>query len=204
MRTARWLVPAAAVGAIALAVWRRRAGRAPGARHYWRAKMPFRMDAVPGELERIGVRPGLRVLEVGCGPGVYTETAARMVEPGGALSAVDPVPEMVSLASRRLAAQGLDIEVAQADARKLPYADATFDLAYLVGALGGMADREDALREVRRVLRPDGVLAVTEHLADPAYLPASAVTSACSAAGFEPAESTGGAWDHTSRFRRPG
>ena len=39
MRTARWLVPAAAAGAIALAVWRRRAGRALGARPYWRAKM---------------------------------------------------------------------------------------------------------------------------------------------------------------------
>jgi ubiquinone/menaquinone biosynthesis C-methylase UbiE len=204
VRAARWLIPAAAAGAIALAVWRRRVGRARGARHYWRARTPFRMDAVPGELERIGVRPGLRVLDVGCGPGVYAELAARMVEPGGALSAVDPVPEMVSLASHRLAAQGLDIEVAQADARKLPYADATFDLAYLVGALGGMADRETALREVRRVLRPDGVLAVTEHLTDPGYVPASAVRRACSAAGFEPAESSGGAWDHTSRFRRSG
>lgn len=201
MRAARWLIPAAALGAIALGVWRRRAGRQHRGRHYWRAKMPFRMDALPGELERIGVRPGLRVLEVGCGPGVYTETAARMVLPGGALSAVDPVPEMVSLASRRLAAQGLDIEVAQADAHRLPYADATFDLAYLVGALGGMGDREQALREVRRVLRPDGMLAVTEHLADPGYLPASAVAKACSAAGFEPAGSSGGAWDHTSRFR---
>ena len=195
------MLPAAAVGAIVVAVWRRRAGAAQGARHYWRAKMPFRMDAVPGELERIGVRPGLRVLEIGCGPGVYTETAARMVEPGGALTAVDPVPEMVALASRRLAAQGLDIEVAQADAHKLPYADATFDLAYLVGALGGMADREEAMREVRRVLRPDGILAVTEHLADPGYVPASAVAKACGAAGFLPAESSGGAWDHTSRFR---
>jgi ubiquinone/menaquinone biosynthesis C-methylase UbiE len=166
--------------------------------------MPFRVDAVPGELERIGVRPGLRVLDVGCGPGVYTEIAARMVEPGGTLSAVDPVPEMVSLATRRLTAQGLDIEVAQADARRLPYADGTFDLAYLIGALGAMADRESALREVRRVLRPQGFLAVTEHLADPGYVPANAVTRACGAAGFEPAESSGGAWDHTSRFRRTG
>lgn len=93
------------------------------------------------------------------------------------------------------------VDVAPTD--RLPYGDASFDLAYLVAMLGRVHDREGTLREVARVLKPGGRLAVSEHLADSHYVPASLVRRSCLAAGFEVADSGEGRWDHTSAFRKP-
>ncbi|MGH7910213.1 MAG: class I SAM-dependent methyltransferase [Candidatus Dormibacteraceae bacterium] len=202
---AGWVVPIAAVAVgitLAALVEARRRARRRGA---WRRSLrsPFRVDTVPGELLRIGVAPGLSILEVGCGAGAYLEEAARTAGRGGEARGLEPDREQADLARDRLRAQGLKVAIETAPVDRLPYADQEFDLAYLVGQMGRLRDHEAALGEVRRVLKPGGRLAVTEHFAEPGYVPASIVRRSCVAAGFEVADSHDGPWDHTSAFRRP-
>lgn len=204
-----WVLPviAGAGGlavAIALGVRRRRLERVDERTSRQPLRSPFCVSTVPDELRRIGVAPGLAVLDVGCGPGTFLEEAARTTGRGGEARGVEPSPEWAEVARSRLRSQGLEnvtVDVAPTD--RLPYGDGAYDLAYLVAMLGRLPDREGTLHEVRRVLKPGGRLAVTEHLADSHYVPASLVRRSCLAAGFEVADSALGRWDHTSAFRKP-
>lgn len=206
---AGWLVPViAGAGGLALAIVlglrRRRVERIDGRTSRQLLRSPCCLNTVPDELDRIGVAPGLVVLEVGCGAGTYLEEAARKTGGGGEARGLEPDSERAEVARSRMRSQGLAgvmVDVAPTD--RLPYADGAFDLAYLVAMLGRVHDREGTLRELARVIKPGGRLAVTEHLADSHYVPASHVRRSCLAAGFEVADSGEGRWDHTSAFRKP-
>lgn len=206
---AAWLVPVVAGAgglgvAVVLGLRRRRLQRVDGHGSRRLLRSPFCVSTVPDELRRIGVAPGLVVLDVGCGAGAYLEEAARTTGLGGEARGLEADPAQAEMARSRLRAQGLDgvtVDVAPTD--RLPYGDGGFDLAYLVAMLGRVRDREGTLREVSRVLKPGGRLAVSEHLADSHYVPASIVRRSCMAAGFELADSKQGRWDHTSAFRKP-
>jgi ubiquinone/menaquinone biosynthesis C-methylase UbiE len=125
---------------------------------------------VPQVLDRIGISAGERVLEVGCGPGVYTVQAARRLEPDGQLIAVDLQREMVERASERILESGLDnVEFHVSDAHHLPLEDASVDRAFLVGVLPEIPDPKGALGELHRVLRPHGTLSISEGFFDPDY-----------------------------------
>jgi ubiquinone/menaquinone biosynthesis C-methylase UbiE len=151
-------------------------------------------------IEDIGVAPGLEVLEIGCGPGVMLEAAADRTTPG-ALHAVDVQPEMIERASRRLSDRGIaDIDIRRGDAGALPHPDGAFDLVYMVTVIGEFPDPHAALAEVRRVLKPGGVFAVTEHIMDPHYTRPPRVRRLCEAVGFRHLETKPGLLQQTSRF----
>lgn len=186
---------------VALTRRRRRAG-GRGWRHSLRS--PFCVNTVPDELRGIGVAPGLVVLEVACGAGAYLEEAARTAGPGGEARGLEPDARQAELGRSRLRAQGLEgVSIDIGPTNRLPYADGGFDLAYVVAGLGRLRDREGTLSELRRVLKPGGRLAVTEHLADSHYVPASDVRRSCLAAGFELADTHQGRWNHTTAFHTP-
>jgi ubiquinone/menaquinone biosynthesis C-methylase UbiE len=96
---------------------------------------------------------GREVLEVGCGLGTDTVRFARA---GARITAVDITPTAVSLTAQRLADEGLDGAVQQADAEQLPFPDGAFELVYSWGVLHHTPDTAAAVREVARVLRPGG------------------------------------------------
>jgi SAM-dependent methyltransferase len=96
---------------------------------------------------------GCEVLEIGCGLGTDTVRFARA---GARVTAVDITETAVALTRARLADEGLDGEVLQADAEELPFADASFDLVYSWGVLHHTPDTERSIREVARVVRPGG------------------------------------------------
>ena len=101
-----------------------------------------------------GVRPGQRVLDVGCGPGALT---ARLVGAVGAenVSAVDPSAPFVAAARERH--PGVDI--ATAGAEHLPHADGTFDAALAQLVVHFLTDPVAGLREMGRVTREGGTVA---------------------------------------------
>ena len=141
-------------------------------------------------------------LEVGAGPGHITAEVARALGPEGQLTAIDAQPQMVARLAAKLRRQSVEsVHVQAADPRDLPFANETFDMAYLVTVLGAIADRGRALRELRRVLKPNGRLAIIESVADPDYMVMIEVVGWAQAVGFELVEQKGSGLLYTLVFR---
>jgi ubiquinone/menaquinone biosynthesis C-methylase UbiE len=110
-------------------------------------------------LDAAGLRRGERVLDVACGTGVVTRLAAERVGLNGAVAGLDINPSMLAVA-RSVPSSGAAIEWHEASAESLPLADGSFDVVLSSLGLQFMADKASALREMRRVLAPDGRLAI--------------------------------------------
>lgn len=113
----------------------------------------------PAVLELLGNVSGRRVLDAGCGPGLYAEA---LLAQGAAVVGFDQSPEMVRLARRR-AGDRFDVRVHDFASPLDWLDDATFDAALLALVLHHVDDRVGALRELHRVLRPEGRLVVSTH-----------------------------------------
>jgi ubiquinone/menaquinone biosynthesis C-methylase UbiE len=107
-------------------------------------------------LDRLGVGPGSRVADVACGPGTLALQAAAR---GASVRALDFSPAMVERA--RLRCAGADVDVEPGDGQHLPWPDATFDAAASMFGLMFFPDRVRGLRELARVVRPGGRIAIT-------------------------------------------
>ena len=92
----------------------------------------------PAEMPaRIGVRPGMKVLEVGPGNGTYTIATARAVSDGGKLVTIDIEPKMIERVNKRIHEEGLlNIDARVADVFDLPFESETFDLVYMIAVIG--------------------------------------------------------------------
>ncbi|HMB75436.1 MAG TPA: methyltransferase domain-containing protein [Kiloniellaceae bacterium] len=107
------------------------------------------------------VRPGDRVLDVACGTGAATLAAAAKAGPAGQVVGLDANPEMLAVARRKAARDDCaTIEWLEGKAEALPLPDAGFDAVVSQFAFMFFEDRAAALREMLRVLRPGGGLAV--------------------------------------------
>ena len=93
------------------------------------------------------------VLEVGVGLGT---DFVQFVRAGARAAGIDLTEAAVAAVRRRLELEALQADVRVGDAEALPFADASFDLVWSYGVLHHTPDTERALREIRRVLRPDG------------------------------------------------
>jgi ubiquinone/menaquinone biosynthesis C-methylase UbiE len=109
-------------------------------------------------LHALDVRPGDVALDVGCGPGTDLAALATAVGPGGSVIGVDHDPGMVAEARRR--APGADVR--EGDAHALPLPEAGVDRARADRVLQHLADPAQALRELYRVVRPGGRIALAE------------------------------------------
>jgi len=98
-----------------------------------------------------GIRPGQRVLDVGCGPGAL---AAELVSRAAAVSAVEPSASFAAAVRARLP----EVDVRQCAAEQLPFAEGTFDAAMAQLVLHFMADPVLGLQEMARVTRPGGAV----------------------------------------------
>lgn len=108
------------------------------------------------------LRAGMSVLDVGCGPGTITADLARLVAPGRVVG-LEPVPEVVARAGAELSRHGLDnAEAVLGDVYALDFPDHTFDVVHAHQVLQHLADPVAALREMRRVCRPGGVVAARD------------------------------------------
>lgn len=109
------------------------------------------------------LRPGMAVLDVGCGPGTITADLAELVGPGGRVTAVDAAPDVVEQAAAYAKERGLaTIGFATADVHALDFPDHSFDVVHAHQVLQHVGDPVQALREMRRVCRPGGIVAVRD------------------------------------------
>ena len=109
------------------------------------------------------LNPGEAVLDIGCGAGVDTLVAAHLVGPGGRVVGMDVTPAMVERARAHLARLGLaNVTFQVGEAEALPFPDGTFDVVISNGVFNLTLDKEQALREAHRVLKPGGRLMLAD------------------------------------------
>ncbi len=111
-------------------------------------------------LDLAGIASGERVLDIGCGPGTLAILAARRVGPEGEVHGIDPSPEMIELAEKKVANAGVRARFQTGVAERLPFPDESFDLVLSSLMLHHLPDdvKTQALKEVARVLKPGGRL----------------------------------------------
>jgi len=158
-------------------------------------------------IKRSGISPNMTVLEIGCGSGAYTTFIAREAGGQGRVYALDIQSTMLRQFSNKLDMQeNKDIHNVVpilGNAYELPFENHTIDLVCMITVLQEIPDRLKALREVMRVLKPKGILAVTEFLADPDYPLKKTTKRIVTSAGFSTEKEDGGVWNYTIRFQAP-
>jgi SAM-dependent methyltransferase len=107
------------------------------------------------------LRPGMRLLDVGCGPGTITVDLARVVAPGRCVG-IDRAEGVLAEGRAHASQAGVDVEWRAADTYELPFEDGSFDVVHAHQVLQHLTDPVRALKEMRRVLTGGGVLAARD------------------------------------------
>jgi len=124
----------------------------------WKAKSAVMGSAVTEALvEYAAPHPGMQVVDLASGTGEPAISLAQRLAPGGTVTAVDLSSELLGLAGDRARKKNLsNFNIQQADAHQLPFPDQSFDLATCRFGVMFFRNAEQALTELRRVLRPGG------------------------------------------------
>ena len=106
---------------------------------------------------------GARVLDVGSGAGTDSLVAAQMVGPTGSVTGIDMTPEMLEKSRAAAAQMGLgNVTFMEADAERLPFEDASFDVVISNGVIDLIPDKNAVFSEIFRVLVPGGRIQVAD------------------------------------------
>ncbi len=126
-------------------------------------------DRLPGiqalkktAIERCHPRPGMSILDDGCGAGLETVRLARLVAPSGHVTGLDLSDDLLAEARRRAAGLDLPIDYRQGNAEHLPFPDHAFDVARAERLLLYLDDPAKAVAELARVTKPGGAVYVIE------------------------------------------
>src|SRR5215212_1970125 len=114
-------------------------------------------------VDRAGVKPGMDVLDVACGTGNATLPAAKT---GARVTGLDFAPPLLAIARERAADAMVEIDFVEGDAQDLPFEDGSFDRVLSTFGHMFVPDHARAAAEMRRVLRPDGAIAIATWMPD--------------------------------------
>jgi ubiquinone/menaquinone biosynthesis C-methylase UbiE len=114
-------------------------------------------------LREVGIGPGSRILDYGCGPGSYTIIAAELAGPAGKVYALDIHPLALQTVRDATSKRGLaKIETIQSDCAT-GLETGSIDVVLLFDIFHGLSDPNEVLGELHRVLRSEGILSVSDH-----------------------------------------
>jgi SAM-dependent methyltransferase len=119
----------------------------------WAANEEQQLPTYTAAIDRLGIGPGQRVLDVGCGSGVYLRAAA---DRGAEVAGLDASEALLDIARRRVP----EADLRRGDLQFLPYGDASFDVVSGFNSFFFAADMVAALREARRVAKPGGTVLI--------------------------------------------
>jgi len=191
---ARHLLGAAAAATLAAALWwRKNPSACPYGQRFW-VEAPHPVITRDRLRSVLRPQPGERLLEVGVGTGYYSLDLAGWAAPEGTLELFDLQQEFLDHVMERAGERGLtNLVPTQGDATQLPHGDASVDAVILTAVLGEIPDGGAALREIRRVLKPDGRLVVGELFGDPHFTTRASLERMGAEAGLR-LEETSGNW----------
>ncbi|KAF7846022.1 hypothetical protein BT93_L5569 [Corymbia citriodora subsp. variegata] len=130
--------------------------------HSWRSAQNSCQFLLPTLQKMVDANPTLTLLDVGCGIGSITASLAQL-HPSISITASDISPSALAPAKALAASRQLtNITFAPADVTALPFADATFDVVHAQQLLGHLSDPVKAVREMLRVTKPGGAVALRE------------------------------------------
>jgi ubiquinone/menaquinone biosynthesis C-methylase UbiE len=198
---ARTLFGVAGLATLGAALWwRKNPSACPYGQRFW-VEAPHPVITRERLREVLAPRAGERILEIGPGTGYYTLDMAEWLAPGtadpgggGLVEIFDLQQEFLDHVMGRAAERGLaNVVPTQGDATALPYEDASIDAVVLTAVLGEIPDSLAALREIRRVLKPEGRLIVGELFGDPHFTTLNSLKRQAAGAGLR-YEAHSGSW----------
>jgi 2-polyprenyl-3-methyl-5-hydroxy-6-metoxy-1,4-benzoquinol methylase len=160
-----------------------------------------RADVIVRNLE---LQPGMKVADIGCGPGRLTIPVAKQIGPQGEVVALDIQAGMLRRAQEKAQAANLaNIRFLQAGVGEGSLGHGQYDRALLVTVLGEIQNREGALQEIYEALKPGGILSVTELIFDPHFQSRDSVLRFAGAAGFREKKFLGNRIAFTMSLEKP-
>ncbi len=155
-------------------------------------------------ISHLALAPGMKVLDLGCGPGRLSIPLARAVGESGEVTAFDMQDGMLERVRAKAQAEGLqNIRFMQGKTGDGLLGKDQFDRVLLVLVLGEIPEQQKALTEIFESLKPGGVLSVTEVIADPHFQRRSKVRELASSVGFAEQAFFGNAISYTLNFTKP-
>ena len=156
-------------------------------------------------IEHLDIKPGMKILDAGCGPGRVTIPLARAVGQNGEIVAMDIQSGMLARAEKKARLENLmHIKFLQAGLGENKLEKNIFDRVVLVTVLGEIPNKESALQEIFSSLKSGGILSITETIFDPPHYQSMAtVLQLVEKIGFKEKERYGNVVAYTINFEKP-
>lgn len=166
----------------------------------WRRRVVQKPSVVADRLE---LEPGMIVVEIGPGKGSYTKAFAERVLPEGNVYAVDISESVIQRLKETVEKEGSPNIIPQIDnAHNLSFQDKSVDRVIAIACLPEIPEPVKVLREVHRILKPAGLVSISELAPDPDYPRRKTVKRWAAEAGFELANEFGNWFVYQLNFRK--
>jgi len=153
-------------------------------------------------INRMALSPDMNVLEVGPGPGYFSLPVAKQLT-NGKLVIADIQPEMIEMARMRLESKGLtNVKYYICNGESFDFPNNSFDRIFLVTVLGEVEKRDTYLAEFKRMLKPNGILSISEQAGDPDKLSFIEVREMAERVGFRFHNIFGSVRNYTINFSK--
>ncbi len=120
--------------------------------------------------ERMQLKPGMTVVEIGPGKGSYTKAVAEKVQPNGKVFAIDIQESIINRLKKKIKKENIQNIIPKIDdAYNLSFEDESVDRIFAITCLPEIPDPIRVLREFKRILKPDGIISLSELFLDPDY-----------------------------------
>jgi len=136
--------------------------------------------------KRMNLEPGMIVVEIGPGKGSYTKSLAKSVLPDGKVYAIDIQESIIKRLKKRIEKEKIENIIPKIDdAYNLSFEDESVDRVLMIACLPEIPDPIRVLKEIKRVLKPNGLVSLSEMLPDPDYPRRKTEKKWAKKAGFE-------------------
>ena len=153
--------------------------------------------------ERMRLKPGMLIIEIGPGKGSYTKALAKNILPDGKVYALDIQESIINRLKKRIEKEGItNIILKIDDAYNLSFEDESVDRVLMIACLPEIPDPIRVLKELKRVLKPDGLISLSEMLPDPDYPRRKTEKKWAEEAGFDLDEQFGNWFIYQLNFKK--